>query len=377
MFSHQSWKDGGGDRALLGSHRGDRRESCPSPRGGDRHRCGPAKRRRESGSARRWLPASADGDRARALCAIIFAPSNRPAASLTVAPHRPGEENMEWARTVQTAGGSTRYAPTSWLRLVPVTHDEGAAVTESLLDAVQPAQVRSGGKRPLRSAPGSSQRTPRVTAHGSRTVWDCIAGAVPLLAALGACTPAERPAGPEPALVRRASAEYVFYDVGGDTPGRVWASMREGSANTLGTTRTFGRTEWEVTWRARWEGPGMCRVRSAEVQLTTRITLPRWVPPSDAPAELAALWNAFIRALSLHEARHADNAAAAARALRRELEAASAPSCGMMDGRTRTAASQVLEEYRERDRAYDERTRHGTTEGAVWPPRTAAEVPPP
>jgi hypothetical protein len=51
----------------------------------------------------------------------------------------------------------------------------------------------------------------------------------------------------------------------------------------------------------------------------------------------------------------------------------------MMDGRTRMAASQVLAEHRERDRAYDERTRHGTTEGAIWPPRTAAggAAPPP
>jgi predicted secreted Zn-dependent protease len=120
----------------------------------------------------------------------------------------------------------------------------------------------------------------------------------------------------------------------------------------------------------------MCRVRSADVQLTTHITLPQWAPPTDAPPELVALWDAFIRALSLHEARHADNAAAAARAVRRELEATSAPSCGMMEGRTSMAASRGLAEHRDRDRAYDERTRHGTTEGAVWPPR-AVEVPPP
>jgi predicted secreted Zn-dependent protease len=75
-----------------------------------------------------------------------------------------------------------------------------------------------------------------------------------------------------------------------------------------------------------------------------------------------------MRALSLHEARHVDIAVEAVRGVRREVEAVSGLSCAGMESRTREAAERVLTAQREQDRQYDLRTRHGVTEGAVWPP---------
>lgn len=192
----------------------------------------------------------------------------------------------------------------------------------------------------------------------------------PILAAvllMAACAPAERPARPEPAVVRRPSAEYVFYDVTGDTPAVLWESMRAERPGDLGSY--FGRTEWNVTWRASWTGAGPCRVRTADVRLTMRIILPRWTPPPGAPPGLVSRWEAFMRALSEHEAGHADIGASAEREVRRTLEAVTAPDCAMMESRTRLAVQQVLDDYRERNRQFDLRTRHGATEGAVWPVR--------
>lgn len=194
--------------------------------------------------------------------------------------------------------------------------------------------------------------------------------ALVLLATCMGCTGVRPPAGPASALVRRAPANYVFYDVSGDTPAAVWASMREGSIRTLGGHH-FARTEWNVTWRARWGGAGTCRVSSTDVQLTAQVTLPRWTPPVNAPPELVAAWATFMHSLSLHEARHVDIAARAARDLRREVEAVTGAGCAGMDARTRTAAERVLTAQREQSRQYDLRTRHGATEGAVWPPRPA------
>ncbi len=200
--------------------------------------------------------------------------------------------------------------------------------------------------------------------------------AVALLAAGAACARAEAPAEPAPALVTRAAAEYVFYDVSGDTPAALRASLREGSARTLGGSH-FARADWNVTWRARWEGDRTCRVGSVDVRLTARVTLPRWDPPADAAPELVARWGAFMHALSLHEARHVDIGAEAAQAVRRAVEAESNTSCAGMDSRTRAAAERALAAHREKNREYDERTRHGVTEGAVWPPRAATTPPPP
>jgi predicted secreted Zn-dependent protease len=196
-----------------------------------------------------------------------------------------------------------------------------------------------------------------------------------LLALAAACAPAGRTAGPAPVVERRPAAEYVFYDVSGENPRSLWESMRASRPGELGGY--YGRTEWNVTWRARWDGAGSCRVRTADVQLTMRITLPRWTPPPGASAELVAQWETFLRALSKHEAGHADIGASAARDVRRALHSVTAPSCGMMESRTRMAVEQVLNDYRERNRQFDTRTRHGTTEGAVWPPRPADAPPAP
>lgn len=189
------------------------------------------------------------------------------------------------------------------------------------------------------------------------------------LMVLGACAQPAALGGPTPVeVVRRAAAEYAFYDVSGATTAALWASMREGSARTLGGPY-FARTEWTVTWRARWGGTGVCRVSSADVRLAARVTLPSWAPPADAPQELVGQWNAFVRALSLHEARHVDIAAAAVRGVRREVEAISAPTCSGIEALARAAAERVLTAHREQDRQYDQRTRNGATEGATWPPR--------
>lgn len=193
--------------------------------------------------------------------------------------------------------------------------------------------------------------------------------------ALGACARPEGTGGPAPAEVRRGEAAYEFYDVSGTTTAALWASMREGSTRTLGGPH-FARTEWTVTWRARWGGAGACRVSSVDVQLAARVILPRWNPPADAPPELVGQWNVFMHALSLHEARHVDIAAAAVRGIRREVGAISAPTCAGVDALARAAAERVLTAHREQDRQYDQRTRHGTTEGATWPPARAAAVRP-
>jgi predicted secreted Zn-dependent protease len=189
-----------------------------------------------------------------------------------------------------------------------------------------------------------------------------------LLLAAGACAPAAS-VGPPP-ITRDPSAEYKFYDVVGDSPGALWRSMRESGPPPADGFPALGRTDWNVTWRASWDGAGICQVRNADVRLQTTITLPRWNPPATAPAALVAQWDAFLRALSVHEAGHAEIGSEAARVVRRELERVTAPDCASMNSRTQEAVGRVLEDFRAGNRSYDAQTRHGVTQGAVWPPRS-------
>ncbi|HEX8832255.1 MAG TPA: DUF922 domain-containing protein, partial [Longimicrobium sp.] len=148
-----------------------------------------------------------------------------------------------------------------------------------------------------------------------------------LLLVAGACAPAA-PVAPPP-ITRHPTAEYKFYDVVGDSPGALWRSMRESGPPPAEGFPALGRTDWNVAWRATWDGAGICRVRTADVRLQTTVTLPRWNPPETAPAALVTQWNTFLGALSVHEAGHAELGSEAARTVRRELERVTAPDCAL------------------------------------------------
>lgn len=228
--------------------------------------------------------------------------------------------------------------------------------------SIDPSERRDG----LRG-PSSTRRPPNVRlTRGAPRVNALV------LLALGACAPA---AAPGPSFTRAPSAEYKFYDVAGDSPGALWLSMRESGPPPAEGISALGRTDWNVTWRARWDGADICRVRNTDVRLQTTITLPRWNPAGTAPAALVAQWDAFLRALSIHEAGHAELGSEAARSVRRELERVTAPTCASMNSRAQEAVDRVLQEFRARNRLYDERTRHGATQGAVWPPRPSNTIP--
>ncbi len=185
---------------------------------------------------------------------------------------------------------------------------------------------------------------------------------------LAGCTPGAR-AGSASEPVFLPWARYEFYDVEGTTAPELLASIRRERPRSY---RYFAQTAWNVTWRAEWNGDP-CRVRWADIRATIVVTMPRWKAPPDAPPGLVEDWNRMVRALSIHEAGHVENAREAEREVRRALMGVTAPSCNMMTLRTRQAAQWVLDGARLRDRRYDERTRHGWTQGAVWPPGAPAD----
>jgi predicted secreted Zn-dependent protease len=128
----------------------------------------------------------------------------------------------------------------------------------------------------------------------------------------------------------------------------------------------------------RWEpSGGVCRVTQSHVTLRTEVRLPRWEPGPDAPPELVSQWRTFVENLRSHEHGHLELAVAALREVERELRRVQTPSCMSVQGAGNQAAQRVLAAFRARDRAYDERTRGGATQGVVWPPRPAGTAPPP
>ena len=167
----------------------------------------------------------------------------------------------------------------------------------------------------------------------------------------------------------------TFYDV----TGRSWEALLEDLTQRgprIGTKRHFGRTAWTARWEIAYARPAAgspqampCRMQHADVYMDVEVTLPRWDAPGDAPASLRRDWKSFVEALAFHEREHQESIISAGRRVVRALETLKASSCSALQKKANAKARPIIEEARDYNRRYDERTDHGRTQGARWPLR--------
>jgi predicted secreted Zn-dependent protease len=124
-------------------------------------------------------------------------------------------------------------------------------------------------------------------------------------------------------------------------------------------------TDWEVRWSyAPDRGPFGARVVDPQVVAEVTCTLPAWRPPSSTPADLISRWANYVDALERHEQGHIDLARAAATTIHEALRTLppGATEAALLAA-AEDAVDAVLVEIRARERAYDEATGHGATQG--------------
>jgi predicted secreted Zn-dependent protease len=119
-----------------------------------------------------------------------------------------------------------------------------------------------------------------------------------------------------------------------------------------------------TNWYIRWGWPGFdheeCDLSKAWITTKVSLTMPSWVPPSDAPEDLVRNWARFSQALNVHEQGHVDNVVKALPLLQSAIQNS---DCITAD----SAANHVLDKLRGWDVQYDDNTDHGRTQGAVFP----------
>jgi len=98
-------------------------------------------------------------------------------------------------------------------------------------------------------------------------------------------------------------------------------------------------------WYVNWSG-------SCDVTLEIIYTLPRWDDRAAASAELRGRWDRMITALVAHERQHAEHG-------RRAAHEIAADGC-------ENDPSGIVDKWAAEDRAYDQRTEHGWSEGVVF-----------
>jgi predicted secreted Zn-dependent protease len=187
----------------------------------------------------------------------------------------------------------------------------------------------------------------------------CATGSKPAAMGRGASV-VGTPGTPGAPYVPPAEVKIDYYDVQGANYNAVLGSMMSG--------RPFaGRTNWNLSYQyqSRMQADA-CTVESVTIKLELSMTMPRWSPPSGAPAELVGRWERFNSALRVHEDGHVSGARNLESAARRALLALSAANCGALDAAMRARFDQILEQGRAYDRDYDAQTGHGKTQGATF-----------
>jgi predicted secreted Zn-dependent protease len=160
-----------------------------------------------------------------------------------------------------------------------------------------------------------------------------------------------------------------YYDIDGSSAG----ALRD-QINRLGPKDESGKsrdalTVWSIEWSyAATSRPDGCVLRDVKVTLSVAVTLPRWKPPATATPEVVKSWQAYLRAVRLHEAGHRAIAERNAREVMAALTPLRGANCDLLSSDATRTAEQIVADGRARNRAYDVETKHGQTQGVVLGP---------
>ena len=165
----------------------------------------------------------------------------------------------------------------------------------------------------------------------------------------------------------RVAVRCRFYTVTGSTLDALAAQIDRGVLDRNDGEYVAAFTDWLVRWRYGYiSRGGGCRISAPKISIRLGVAAPRWKRPPGVDTAVVKGWRRFIAALWRHEAGHVRNGLAAATQIERTLTGLEAyPSCKELEAAADLKTEAVLERFRGNDRRYDERTRHGETQGAV------------
>jgi predicted secreted Zn-dependent protease len=133
--------------------------------------------------------------------------------------------------------------------------------------------------------------------------------------------------------------------------------------------RFDAHTEWKLKWHFHYKSQAeSCALTDSIVTADIFYVLPHWADEAQADGGLQAQWENYIQNLRTHESGHAGNGEKAANEIATMLNnLASFPSCDLLEKAANDRAYQILDEHKAWDLQYDQDTRHGATQGAVFP----------
>src|SRR4051812_6084485 len=173
------------------------------------------------------------------------------------------------------------------------------------------------------------------------------------------CLLAAAPTTAEPMV----SEQMIYYDVAGATAQEVRRDMTQrGPFNDRGQ-KLDAATNWYVRWRYSFRsGATECTIADVATTVDIAITFPRLKEVATTSAALKKSFADFAEKLLAHERGHAAIALEIARRIEEGVRGLPPSPCEALDRSANELGQSLLQEGKQRDIDYDQRTQHGATE---------------
>lgn len=157
----------------------------------------------------------------------------------------------------------------------------------------------------------------------------------------------------------------AYYRVYGNSSAQVHAQLQQCAPGD----EFSGVTGYSLAWQydTTDNGSDTCTISNVKVGLHINMALPQWQPSSGAAAGLATEWQKFITGLTTHENGHVAIDQQYGTQLLNDLQAYPATDCGSVAAGIQAKASADITSLNAANDAYDARTNHGATQGAILP----------
>jgi predicted secreted Zn-dependent protease len=182
---------------------------------------------------------------------------------------------------------------------------------------------------------------------------------------IAACAPPSLPVPASPGMGVTLQQFVNDYEVTGTSVRDLRRSIARIALTQPDRTSYGGFTTWNL--RFSYAGSrtvaGGCRPNGVNVYLDLSVRYPVWKDSAAAPP-LREEWNRYVTALKAHEGNHAAIDIRGANRLASGLRDLVSPACGILQADAQRLATSAMQWISDENNSYDQRTRHGATEGA-------------
>jgi len=163
--------------------------------------------------------------------------------------------------------------------------------------------------------------------------------------------------------------KYEYYEVCGCSEDELHCDLKQKCVTWNDGHKYDSLTSWDMKWDHGYDqASATCTINSFRPIVEITFRFPKWKRTDEAPQSLMEKWDRYVNNLITHENGHRDRVVEAASELSHAVAKLSpASSCADLDKSVRSLFRKHMEKMAEDQREYDETTKHGSTQGAVFP----------